>query len=73
MVVVHAWGEGSRGSLRSGVAAVSSWCRRGVLCWCRVAPFIWLPCHPVGDVAPVSGCEKRMEEGNRYLPERTRR
>ena len=73
MVVIHAWGQGSRGSLRSGVAAALSWCCRGVLCCHRITPFVWLPRCPVGDVAPVSGCEKKMEEGNRYLPERTRR
>ena len=47
------------------MAAVSSWCHHGVSCCCRVAPFIWLPCRPVGDmdVAPVSRCEKRMRTG----------
>ena len=47
-----------------------SWFCHGVLCCCHVAPFQWLPCHPVGDVAPVSVCEKRMEDSNRYLAER---
>ena len=41
----------------------------GVLCCRCVAPFVWLPHHLVGDVAPVSRCEKRMEEGSGYLPE----
>ena len=46
------------------------WCRRGVLCCCRVAPFVWLPRRPVGNVAPVSKCEKgwRREVGT-YLNE----
>ena len=34
------------------------WCRRSVSCCCHIAPFVWLPHHPVGDVAPVSRCEK---------------
>ena len=72
MVIVHTWGGGGRGSLMSGVAAISSWCHCGVLHCCHVALFVSLPHRPVGDVAPVSGCEKRMEEGNGYLPERTR-
>ena len=40
------------------------WCRRGSCCR-HVAPFVWLPRCPVGDVAPVSGCEKgwRREVG----------
>ena len=54
------------------VAAVSSWCHRGVSCCCRVAPFVWLPHHPVSNVAPVSRCEKGIEEGSGYLPEQTR-
>ena len=70
MVVVHAWGGGSCGSLMCEVAAVLSWCRHGVLCCC-VAPFIWLPCHPVHDMAPVSGYEMRLGKGSVYLLEQT--
>ena len=46
------------------------WCRRGGSCCRHIAPFVWLPRHPVGDVAPVSGCEKgwRREVGT-YLNE----
>ena len=69
MVVIHAWGGGSHGSLMSGVAAVLLWCCHGVSCCHCLAPFIWLPHRPVGDMAPVSRCEKRMEDGSRYLPE----
>ena len=58
MVVVHVWGGGGRRSLMSGVAAVSSWCHHGMLCCCHIAPFIWLPHHPIGNMAPVSRCEK---------------
>ena len=71
VVVVHAWGGGGHGSLMCGVATVSLWCHHGLLCCCHVSPFVWLPHHPVGEMVPVSGCEKRMEEGSTYLPERT--
>ena len=55
--VVHGWGADV---LRC----------HGVSCCCRVALFVWLPCRPVGNVAPVSGCEKgwRREVGT-YLNE----
>ena len=49
---------------------VSLWCV--VLSLRCIAPFTWLPRCPVGDVAPVFGCEKRMEDGSRYSPERKR-
>ena len=62
MVIVHARGDGGHGSFMCGVTTVSSWCHHGVSwCCCHVASFIWLACHPVGDVAPAFGCEKRME------------
>ena len=52
----------------SSVIVGSSWCvmllHRTVHC---------LPCRPVGDVAPVSGCEKRLRKGSAYLLERTRK
>ena len=60
---------GDCGSLMCGVVAVSSWCCHGSSCCCHIVLFVWLPCRPVGDVAPVSVCEKRMEEGSMYLPE----
>ena len=41
------------------------WCHRGGSCCRHTAPFVWLPRRPVGNVAPVSGCEKgwRREVG----------
>ena len=69
MVVVQRWGGGSCGSLRSGVAAVLWWCCHGVSYCHHVAPFVWLPRRPVGNVTPVSKCERRMEKGSKYLPE----
>ena len=72
MVVIHVWGGGGHGSLRSGMAAVSLWCCRGVLCCHHIALFVWLPHHPVGNMAPVSRCERRMEKGSKYLPEQSR-
>ena len=71
VVVVYTWGGGCPGPLMCGVAAVSSWCCHGLSCCCHIALFVWLSCCPVGKVAPVSGCEKRMEEVSTYLPEPT--
>ena len=46
------------------------WCHRGVSGCRRIALFVWLPRRPVGDMAPVSRCEKgwRREVGT-YLNE----